>query len=68
MNQKWIPQEEKILSDMANAGLGVEDVMRVLKHRSRDSISQKAGKMKLSLAGKPPEIDMKEFKRLMEGK
>jgi hypothetical protein len=62
---KWLSEEERVLTEMANAGFTVNTISKVLKSRSRDAIEQKAAHLNLSLAGKPPEIDYEVFKKLI---
>ena len=63
----WTDQEKDILTQMCEKGFMTPDIMRVIR-RSDNSINSMASKMRLSLAGEKPEIDMDEFARLMEGK
>ena len=64
----WDPQEDQILTDMAGAGAMLPDIALVLKDRSEDAIKARAIRLKVSLAGKKPEIDMDAFKKFMKAK
>ncbi len=63
--QFWTEAEKDILKSMAMAGRYAEDIIKVLKSRTINSVNQKAAELGLSLAGKEPEIDINEFNRLM---
>ncbi len=66
-NKPWTDEEKIILREMAQAGKNKWDIARVLKSRTSDAIANKATSLCISLSGGLPEINMDEYKRIMEG-
>ena len=63
----WTLKEEEILKLMVAGGKMPEDIIKILKSRSINSVKNKAYGMGLSFGGPAPEIDMDEYARFMKG-
>ena len=66
-NKPWTDEENSILREMAQAGKNKWNIAKVLKSRTPDAIANKANSLGISLGGGLPEINMDEYRRIMEG-
>lgn len=62
----WTEEEVEILKDGAQRGFTIEQLLDVLKSRTRNSITNKAYTLGLSLQGGRPEIDREAYRRHLE--
>lgn len=61
----WLPEEEKILSEIVDAGGGIDDVLSILKSRGEASVRNKMQALKLKFKRETAEIDFDAFKTVM---
>lgn len=64
----WTDSEIDILKKMAAAKFRIDEIRKVLKSRSIESIRAKCQKEGISLMAHVPEIDMDLFCKLIKGK
>lgn len=62
----WTDQEVEILKEMAAKGYQADDIIKVLRSRTIEGVSNKANALGLSLSA-APEIDMDAYARAMKG-
>lgn len=67
MGAKFTPQEDKIIKQLHAKGYMPEDIVKVLKSRTKESIKDRAYIIGLNWSRRV-EIDMNEFKKLMGAK
>lgn len=65
MSIQWTKKEVEILKAMAAAGKSVDEVLQVLKSRTKHGVVNKAEHMGIKLTPKP-ECDFAAFERLMK--
>jgi len=63
----YIPDEDRIIREMAEAGATTVEVSKVLRSRSPEAIKNRGRRLGVSFQ-RIPEIDMEAFKRFMKGK
>lgn len=63
--REWTEQEINILVKMAERGLSIPEIQKVLVSRSRDAITGKASNLKISLDGFKPEINLDAYNEIM---
>lgn len=64
MGAKFTPQEDKIIKQLHAKGYMPEDIVKVLKSRTKESIKDRAYVLGLKWT-RPVEIDEQELKRLL---
>ena len=67
-NINYIPEEDKIIREMAAAGKTIKEMAMVLTSRSQDALMMYCRRRGIELTVSKPEIDMQVFRKLMGGK
>ena len=66
MHINYIPEEDKIIREMAAAGKTPAQIAQVLTTRTKDSITTHCYRRGIELTVYKPEIDFDAFKRIMK--
>lgn len=66
MGIDWTKQEEEILKKLYESNVTISAIQKVLPSRTWSSIAKKAKNMGLRRIKINPEVDMKEFHRLLK--